>query len=230
MATSFPFSRLVSNTATVFLGADRAQAALNAANFTGDNPDPVSRRVDPPTWPSLQKFDNDDSTQSFSPFGGVPNPDYIWDLPTSDGQTTAFAVSTGSFLTLPATTSIFTVSLVAFADNAMEAKIELFERTGGVGSPFAKAFPQPEGLDEFLLIAGKPNNPAVGLTIDSPPFTFQDIRMYSTHFTAPEIGVFKIVVSFKGTNYLIQPQYASTPSSLNNPAGLQFMVDIYSAI
>lgn len=40
----------------------------------------------------------------------------------------------------------------------MEAKIELFEEIGGT---FVKVSPQPEGLDEFLLIAGEPNNPAV---------------------------------------------------------------------
>ncbi|CAH0166132.1 hypothetical protein SRABI80_00986 [Peribacillus frigoritolerans] len=113
----------------------------------------------------------------------------------------------------------------------MEAKIELFEEIGGT---FVKVSPQPEGLDEFLLIAGEPNNPAVGLTINNPPFTFQDTRMYSTRFTTPDnipsvSRTFKIVVSFEVTNYLQQPIYSSNPSSLNNPAALQFMVDIFLA-
>lgn len=113
----------------------------------------------------------------------------------------------------------------------MEAKIELFEEIGGT---FVKVSPQPEGLDEFLLIAGEPNNPAVGLTINNPPFTFQDTRVYSTRFTTPDnlpsvSRTFKIVVSFEVTNYLQQPIYSSNPSSLNNPAALQFMVDIFLA-
>jgi pectin methylesterase-like acyl-CoA thioesterase len=94
--------------------------------------------------------------------------------------------------------------------------------------------PQPEGLDELLLIAGEPNNPAVGLTINNPPFSFLDTRVYSTRFTTPDNSpsvsrTFKIVVSFEVTNYLQQPIYSSNPSSLNNPAALQFMVDIYLA-
>jgi hypothetical protein len=228
------FQRLTSNTTDVFIGANSAQAAMNAANNTGSQPDPVARHVNPPSWPSLQKFDNDDSVQPFSPFGGVPNPDYIWDLPTSDGQTVAFAVASNEFTLFGGSVNTllsFSVFLGAFADNAMEAKIELFEQIPQMEGPFVKVSPQPEGLDEFLMIAGDPNNPAVGLTINDPPFTFQDIRMYSTSFAAPIVTggrrTFKIVVSFKVTNYLIQPQFASAPSSLNNPAGLQFMVDIY---
>ena len=220
--TIIPFDRLTSNTTEVFLGADRAQAAFNAANSIGVSPDAVARYA---TWSSLKKFDNDTTSQPFSPFGAVTNPEYIWNQPTSDGQTAAFAIASNEFIA----ESDFSVFLGAFADNAMEAKIELFI-SSGPGNPFTKASPQPDGLDEFLLIAGEPNNPAVGLTINNPPFTFQDIRMFSTVFTSP-IPVldssFKIVVSFEGTNYLIQPQYASNPSSLNNPAGLQFIVDIY---
>lgn len=34
-----PFQRLVSNIEDVFLGADRDQAAMNAANNTGNHPD-----------------------------------------------------------------------------------------------------------------------------------------------------------------------------------------------
>lgn len=42
-----PFQRLVSNASDVFLGSDRDQAAMNAANNTGDHPDVVARRVSP---------------------------------------------------------------------------------------------------------------------------------------------------------------------------------------
>ena len=225
-----PFQRLISNTDTVFLGSSRDEAAMNAANNTGDHPDAVARRIDSPTWPSLQKFDNDTSAQPFSPYGSVPNPEYIWDQPTSDGQMVAFAIASEQFTVAAGLTASFSVSLEAFADDGMEAKIELFEEIGGT---FVKVSPQPEGLDEFLLIAGEPNNPAVGLTINDPPYTFQDIRMYSTSFTTsltlPSVPrTFKIVVSFEVTNYLQQPIYSSNPSSLNNPAGLQFVIDIYS--
>jgi hypothetical protein len=226
-----PFQRLVSNIDDVFLGADRDQAAINAANNTGNHPDAVDRRVNPPTWPSLQKFDNDTTDQPFSPFGSVPNPEYIWNQPTSDGQTVAFAIASEQFMVPAGQTASFSVSLDAFADNAMEAKIELFEEIEG---SFVKITPQPSGLGEFLMIAGEPNNPAVGLTINNPPFTFEDIRMYSTRFTTPlnlpsVSRTFKIVVSFETTNYLQQPIYSSNPSSVNNPAGLQFIIDLYFA-
>ncbi|WP_246289144.1 hypothetical protein [Bacillus haikouensis] len=192
----------------------------------------LDRRVNPPTWPSLQKFDNDTTAQPFSPFGSVPNPEYIWNQPTSDGQTVAFAIASEQFTVPAGQTASFSVSLDAFADNAMGAKIELFEEIDG-GS-FVKTIPQPSGLGEFLMIAGDPNNPAVGLTIDGPPFTFEDIRVYSTRFTIPQSlpsipRTFKIVVSFVATNYLQQPIYSSNPSSVNNPAGLQFIIDLYFA-
>ncbi|CAH0306449.1 hypothetical protein [Peribacillus simplex] len=219
------FERLISNTTDVFLATSRDQAASNAANNIGNHPDLVPRF---PTWPSLDKFDNDTIASVFSPFGGVPNPDYIWDQPASDGQTVAFAVATPAFVTFdPTLRTTFSIFLAAFADNAMEAKIEMFEEIDGT---FVKSAPQPSGLGDVLFVAGEPNNPAVGLTIDSPPFTFQDIRIYSTRFELPPSRLWKIVVSFEVTNYLQQPIYSSNPSSLNNPAGLQFMVDIYQNI
>ncbi|URT71578.1 hypothetical protein [Cytobacillus firmus] len=215
-----PFQRLTSNTTTVFFGNNMAQAAFNAANDIngGNHPDPVPRVN---VWPSLKKFGNDTTTQPYSPFGGVSNPEYIWNQPTSDGQTVAFAVASGAFVVIPGEILSFGVFLNAFADNAMQAKIELFEFAGGT---FGKAFPQPTGLDEFLLVAGEPNTPAEGLT-ETQPYNWQDIRMYSTRFSAPiattSSRTFTIVVSFEVTNYLIQPNRP-------NPAGLQFICDIYS--
>ncbi|HER2162583.1 TPA: hypothetical protein VJS49_001740, partial [Streptococcus pyogenes] len=127
--TIFPLERLVSNTGGVFLGTDRDQAAMNAANNTEDHPDLVARN---PGWPSLKKFDNNSAVKSFSPFGSVSNPDYIWDQPTSDGQTAAFAIASQRFeVPSPNEISTFSVFLVAFTDNSMEAKIELFEEIGG---------------------------------------------------------------------------------------------------
>lgn len=37
----------------------------------------------------------------------------------------------------------FSMFFVAFTDNAMEAKIELFEQQGPSGTSFTKVFPQP---------------------------------------------------------------------------------------
>jgi hypothetical protein len=215
-----PFQRLTSNTTTVFLGTNMDEAAMNAANGTGNLPDGVARN---PRWPKLEKFDNDISFQVYSPLGATPNPDYIWDLPTSDGQTVAFASTSLTFGVEPDELRSFSVFLGAFADNAMEAKIELFEL---IGDTFVKAAPQPTGLGDVVFVAGNPNTPAVGLT-ETEPYNWQDIRMYSTRFFAPTtLSVdrsFKIVVSFEGTNYLPTANNPNNP----NPAGLQFMVDIY---
>lgn len=218
------FQRLVSSTTTVFLGADADQAALSAANGTGTNADIVPRTLDPEVWPALEKFDNDVSSQVFSPFGSVPNPDYVWDLPVSDGQSSSFAIASTPFLISAGLSVDFSVFLNVFADNALEAKIELFEDTGGAGTgPFVKTAVQPSGLDAFLLIAGDPNTPAVGLT-EMRPYNWQDIHVYSTRFSvsgsATVAKTFKIVVSFHATNYLV--------TSPPNPAGLQFVVDLYA--
>lgn len=216
------FERLTSNTNSVYLGTNMAQAAFNAANVQGSKPDAVVRYLDP-VWSLLQKYDNDSSNQPYSPFGGTPNPDYIWEQPTSDGQRVAFASTTGAKFVTDGTTMSFSVFLVAFADNAMEAKIELFELMGGEQGDYVKAAPQPAGLDELVLVAGKPNMPAEGLT-EIEPYNWQNICVYSTCFTvdAPENRIIKIVVSFEVTNYLV------TNPPKPNPAGLQFFLDIYS--
>lgn len=190
--------RLRSNTTDVFLGTDRGQAAMNAANGTGTDPDAVPRN---PRWPSLQKFDNDNSSEDFSPFGDVPNPLYIWDQPTSDGQTVAFAIASEQFTVPTGVTASFSVFLNAFADNAMEAKTELFEQIGGT---FLKVSPQPAGLDEFLLVAGDPNTPAVGLT-ETQPFNWQDIRVYSTHFETPLLSPRRSLGFLKLLSHLRSP-------------------------
>lgn len=218
------FQRLVSNATSVFVGTNMDQAALNAANGLGTNADQVARTLAPVAWPLLEKYDNDNSLQAYSPFGGVPNPEYVWKLPVSDGQTSAFAAASAPFL-IPAGASVsFSLFLNAFADNAMEARIELFEDTGGAGTgPFAKSAVQPVGLDDFFLIAGDPNMPALGL-LETQPYNWQDIRVYSTRClvsgSPTAARTFKIVVSFQVTNYLV--------SSPPNPAGLQFAVDMYA--
>ncbi|MDT8979277.1 hypothetical protein RQP50_23850 [Paenibacillus sp. chi10] len=181
------FQRLVSNATSVFVGTNIDQAALNAANGTGTNADKVARTLAPVAWPLLEKYDNDNSLQAYSPFGGVPNPEYVWKLPVSEGQTSAFAAASTPFL-IPAGASVsFNLFLNAFADNAMEARIELFEDTGGAGTgPFAKSAVQPAGLDDFFLIAGDPNMPALGL-LETQPYNWQDI---STPTSPVRVGEF----------------------------------------
>lgn len=210
------FQRLISNTTDVFLGIDREQAAFNAANGIGSNPNTVPRF---PTWPSVEKFMNDTVADgSPSPFANVPNPEYIWDGTPQPGQTVSMAIASNSFVP-DKDIQDFSVSIVAFADNAMEAKIELFIENA-MGN-FVPVVPQPEGLENFVLIAGTPNNPATGLT-ETQPFNWQDVRVYSTEFRVEKsTDVFKIVFSYEATNYL------TPPNGNANPAALQFMSDIY---
>lgn len=217
MANLIAFQRITSNASTVFLGVNMAQAAFNAANGQGANPVTVPRYLNP-VWPLIQKYDND----NFPPFGDNPNPEYIWDQTTSDGQTVAFGAASAGRSIPSGTTEAFAVTLIAFADNAMEAKIELFEL---INNQFVKAAPQPDGLDELVLVAGTPNIPATGLT-EIEPYNWQSTRVYSTLFTVEALDadrVVSIVVSFEGTNYLVP----NPPKP--NPAGLQFILDIYIA-
>ncbi|EPY07147.1 hypothetical protein PAALTS15_10144 [Paenibacillus alvei TS-15] len=218
MVNLIAYQRLISNTADVFLGVNMTQAAFNAANLLGSKPISINRYLDQ-VWPLIQKYDND----ILPPFGDNPNPEYIWDQSTLDGQRVAFGVGTsGGRVVSSGTTQAFAVILVAFADNAMDAKIELFEL---VNNQYVKVAPQPVGLDELVLIAGNPNVPTTGLT-EIEPYNWQSIRIYSTRFTvaAQDVDrIVKIVASFEVTNYLV----ANPPKP--NPAGLQFILDVYNA-
>lgn len=212
------FKRLISDATTIYLGLDREQAAINAANATGNPPTNVTQIS---TWPILKKFDNDAKIGgSPSPFSNVTDPSYVWQLPVSSGQSLACAAATDSLDVSSSSAASFAVYLAAFSDNAMTAKIELFEYNG---SSFVKTAPQPNGLLDFIAISGEPSNPAMGLT-ETPPYNWQSIRIYSTHFEIPIPGnssTFKIVVSFEVTNYNVNPIDAP------NPAALQFILDTY---
>lgn len=224
MGQTQPFQRLISNGSTVFVGVDREDAEINAANGTGGKASIVPRLS--ATWPALKKYDNDVAPGSPSPFNSVPNPEYIWQPPITDGQTAAFAIASDSFTANGVEVVRMSVNLAAFADNAMETKITLFERKAD--TTFAKVEIQPNGLNDYILISGTPNTPATGLT-EFMPFNWQNIRVYSTFFAAAAIDlanprVLKVVISFEPTNYL--------PSILGatNPAGLQFIVDLYKDV
>lgn len=212
------FVRLISSPTNTFLGVDREQAAFNAANQTGSRAELVSRF---PRWPSLEKFDNDRPPASPSPFANVRNPFFIWDLPVTGGQMESFGIASPSFRVNTGIEQSFVISLLAFCDNAMRAKIELYRQISS--GFFVKAIPQPLGLDDFVLVAGQPSNPRAGLT-EEEPFNWQDIRFYSTLFNVSIPGLYKIVVSFDATNYFVPP------GATSNPAGLQFVADIYRQI
>lgn len=217
-----PFDRLVSNSTIISVGIDRDAAAMNAANATGGPTNDITRLS--LKWPSVRKYDNDKlAFGSPSPFASISNPEYVWSTPISNGQFTSYAVASKIVTTSPEDPRIsMNVNLVAFADNAMTAQISLFEETGLM---YTKVAVQPTGLDNFILIAGTPNDPTTGLT-EGLPYNWQDVRVYSTFFQVPVTPAvtrnFKIVISFGATNYL--------PSNLieENPAGLQFMADIYA--
>lgn len=227
-----PFQRLISNGSTVFVGVDREEAEINAANGIGGTANVIPRLS--LEWPALKKYDNDLTPASPSPFSGVANPEYIWQPPINDGQTRAFAIASNSFTVTgifipPITTferATFSVCLSAFSDNAMTAKITLFEQVSG---SYVKVPAQPAGLGDFILVAGTPNMPSTGLT-ETIPYNWQDIRVYSTSFTAPLAvptgapRTFKVVISFMATNYL------PTAPIPGNPAGLQFSSDLYQEV
>ena len=212
-----PFVRLRSNPSTVYLGVDREQAASNAANNRNLTADLVRRFI---RWPSLEKFDNDTPTFSPSPFSDVPNPRYIWDTPSRPGQMEAFGIATRPFTVRSGRGNSFIIFLTAFADNAMRAKIELYRRNSN--GFYVKTVPQPTGLDDFVMVAGS-SNPSTGRTED-PPFNWQDVSYYSTLFTIGRSGTYKIVISFDATNYFLPPE------ATENPAGIQFVSDIYRLI
>lgn len=212
------FTRLTSNPSTTYLGTDREQAAFNAANQTGSRAELVSRF---PRWPSIENFENDRSPASPSPFANVRNPFIIWDLPGTFGQMKSFGIASPSFQVSEGIEQSFVIFLAAFCNNAMRAKVELYRQISS--GLFAKAVPQPLGLDDFVLVVGQPNNLKMGLT-EEELFNWQDIRFYSTLFNLTIPGLYKIVVSFDATNYF------RSPNTTSNPAGLQFVADIYRQI
>ena len=201
-----PIQRLVSNPSTVYITADRNSAVLAAISGIGQIATEQPQLY--MWWPNLQKFANDNS-----PFGGTPNPVYIWDNTTSDGQTRGFALSSNPFIL--DTSSQLVINLNAFADNALEAQIDLVDAATNqiISAP-------PLGA---LLTDGS-MNPSTGVTVEtSPPYNWQSIRFYSV-VTAPILpGSYKVIVSFQVVNY---SNFSGSP----NPAGLAFVADIYQAI
>ncbi|KAA2301321.1 hypothetical protein FY526_25625 [Clostridioides difficile] len=103
------------------------------------------------------------------------------------------------------------INLTAFADNAMEAQIDLVDATTNtiISTP-------PLGV---LLLDGSMDPTPVVLDF---PFNWQNIRFYSIPTGPLPAGEYKVIVSFTVVNYL---QYMSYP----DPAGLSFVADVYTA-
>ncbi|MBW7452655.1 hypothetical protein ACFOLF_25905 [Paenibacillus sepulcri] len=103
------------------------------------------------------------------------------------------------------------ISLTAFADNAMEAQIDLVNAT-------TNTIVTTPPLGQLLLDGSMDPTPV----ILEPPFNWQIIRCYSITTGLLPAGLYKIIVSFTVINY---DQYMSFP----NVAGLSFISDIYKS-
>lgn len=210
---TFQAERLISDT-SVRLGTSLENAALNAANEVGPFAE-IVRQTDV-FWPDLEPYDN----ARFAPgiFPGIQDPQYIWDLPFSNGQQVFFGAATNPFQVNTGEFVIAQVTNTAFADNAFATRFLLFRQ--GIGGAFVQVTPQPAGLGNFLLVSGTPNNPETGLTETEPPFNWQNVRFYHTRFFITNPGVYKLVNAYQARNYL-----SSVPGALN-PAALQFVTDL----
>jgi len=190
----------------VYVAANRNTAVLGAISGAGQlaTEEPQSFMW----WPNLQKFVNDST-----PFGQTANPVYIWERVTSDGQSLGFAIASNPF-TITATSQL-EIHLTAFADNALEAQLDLLDTATNtiVSTP-------PLGV---LLTDGS-MNPNTGVTVEtSPPYNWQSIRYYSVATSPIPAGSYRVIVSFQVMNY---NNFSGHP----NPAGLSFVADIYQAV
>ncbi|MGE6669486.1 right-handed parallel beta-helix repeat-containing protein [Paenibacillus xylanexedens] len=197
-----PVQRLSSSTTNVYVAADRDTAVAAANLGTGTLAVEVAQF---PLWSILTEFNNDNNPV----FGAVPNPVIVWDATTAPGQVFGFAAATDSF-TFSAAGEVL-INLTAFADNAMEAQIDLVDATTNtiISTP-------PLGV---LLLDGSMDPTPVVLDF---PFNWQNIRFYSIPTGPLPAGEYKVIVSFTVVNYL---QYMSYP----DPAGLSFVADVYTA-
>lgn len=196
-----PVQRLSSSAANVYVATDREMAVAAANLGTGTLAVEVPQF---PIWASLTKFVNDNNPV----FGAIPDPTTVWSSSMAPGQVFGFAASSSSF-TITSEGQVL-IYLTAFADNAMEAQIDLVDATTNtlISSP-------PLGT---LLLDGSMDPTPVVL---EPPFNWQNIRCYSISTAPIPAGQYKVIVSFTVVNY---DQYMSYPY----PAGLSFVADIYS--
>jgi YVTN family beta-propeller protein len=201
--------RIVSSSSNVYV-ADNQSDAINAAiTGNGELATPVPRFL---LWPTLQRYTNDNNTfVNYSP--PVPqDPDYVWAATTTTPQLKSFAVSS-----LPYNFNQdvnFDIFLVAFADNAMQAQIDLVDATTNT---IISTLPLGTLLTDGFM------DPATGVTTETTiPYNWENIRYYTINTGTFPPGNYKFVVSFNVVNYDNSPKEP-------NPAALAFNVDISSS-
>ncbi|MCF8563268.1 hypothetical protein LLE49_00725 [Alicyclobacillus tolerans] len=204
-----PFERLLSNARSTYVAHTRARAIEFAlAGGVAHTATRVDRASSDFLWPRLEPFTNDNETLTNVP-PARKRPQYIWGSTTTAGQTLYFAMASGTIN--PTGSSDIVVFLTAFADNALNARVDLYDITNGTHT----------SLSDGVLHDGNVTNPANFET--QFPYNWQNIRFYSINGTFPSPShLYKVVVSFEVLNYdqLDLPGYV-------NPAALQFVTDIY---
>ncbi len=199
--------RIASST-NVFVGPDLASARSAAIAGTGTSATLVPRQ---PVWENITRFTNDNGTfANYSP--AVQDPDYIWDSVTENAQFVSFSVASQT-QAVSADTSL-SLYVTAMSDNALQMQIDLVDATTGTIIPTS-------GLS--ILLTDGSFDPTSGITTDvNFPYNWQNVYHYSISTPPLAAGSYQLVLSFNAVNYDQLPGRA-------NPAGLQFLADLYAA-
>lgn len=164
----------------------------------------------PENYPNLKEFDNDNAFPDVQ----TADPNFIWDSANQvSGEKLGFA--TGFEQEVVENNIVdFVVFLQAFADNAHNALISIYDR-----ATLQKLF------DVTPLLQDGDMDPSTGLSETQPPFGWQTVRYYSNTFTLRQTqgqtNLFLIVLSFEVQNYV----HPNNPPF--NPAALAFVADFY---
>lgn len=195
--TIIPFARTVSNTST-FVRATRTEAITAA--LTGGSPNSVVYDNILRIWPEIANY----SEPNNGDFGG-PDPSFIWDSTNFiQGERLGFA----ALINVPKNTQ-FILNLIAFADNAHTAHVEVYRDDGLLLQNISTE------LMDGNMDAG---------TQEAPPYNWQKVRAYSKYFQTANVDPepLKLIVSFEVQNYLNNGNPPTT-----NPAALAFLIDLY---
>ncbi len=202
--------RIISNPANVYIANTREAAAAQAISGSGTLATEVPRTS---TWPTLEHFTNDNSLfLKYNP--ARQNPVFVWDQITSSAQSKGFAAATAAYTFQQSTN--FTIHMAAFADNALQAQIDLLDAATGTvisSAPFG------------VLLQDGNMDPVTGVTVEEPqfPYNWQNIRFYTVSTGTLPRGKYQIVLSFLAVNY---DQYPGFP----NPASLAFHADVSAVL
>ena len=194
---------IIVSSSNVYVANDRDTAiALAVSGAPGNKATVIPRYA---LWPQLIKYSNDNGL-----FPTI-NPRYIWDSTTSDGQSRGFAARSGGISNANPLT--INVNLCVFSDNAHVARVDVYNF-----SPPTPVLVQT--LTPPVLLDGN-MDPIVGL-IETPPYNWQDIRVYknSSSNPLPPGAIYVVVVSFTAVNYILNPLGSE------NPAGLSFVANV----